>query len=297
MERKFVQKRSQIFVSYSHADSDHLQRLKIHLRPFEREELVEIWSDVKIKAGQRWKSDIKNAIDRAAVAILLISADFLASDFIAENELPPLLAAAQSEGVKILPIILKPCAFTSIGSLSQFQAVNNPSEPMIALEEAQREKYWSELALSIKESIAKIKEQFDNIEDNSEDSIKSFYDDSEMRMEILGEEISNPSIFSDYQVYTYEHIDILSYMPSADVVLQHSTIRDEIIEEAKKKLRKNGWDGDGELKIMWIPPFIGAGAEDSYGIGVWFVKQLNNGTSFIMSPVPLPFSRLLWQNR
>jgi len=111
-------KRTQIFVSYSHADSDHLQRLKIHLRPFERQSLVDVWSDTKINAGQLWKKEIEDALGRAAVAILLVSADFLASDFVATDELPPLLKAAEEEGVKILPVILKPCAFTEIESLS-----------------------------------------------------------------------------------------------------------------------------------------------------------------------------------
>ena len=91
-------KRTQVFVSYSHVDSEYLARLRVHLRPFERKNLVDVWSDAKVKAGQRWRKEIEDAIGRAAVAILLVSADFLASDFVAENELPPLLKAAQGEG-------------------------------------------------------------------------------------------------------------------------------------------------------------------------------------------------------
>src|SRR6266545_4778666 len=119
--------RDQVFVSYSHEDDAHLKRLMVHLKPFEREDLINVWSDTKIKASQQWREEIQSALQRAAVAILLVSADFLASDFIQNEELPPLLNAAQSEGVKILSFILKPCAFTSFASLSKYQAVNDPA--------------------------------------------------------------------------------------------------------------------------------------------------------------------------
>jgi hypothetical protein len=63
------------------------------------------------------------------VAILLVSADFLASKFIAENELPPLLAAAQMEGAVILPVILSACPYEDT-ELAKFQAVNSLSKPL-----------------------------------------------------------------------------------------------------------------------------------------------------------------------
>ena len=90
--------RDQIFVSYSHRDKVHLHRLQVHFRPFERDYSIQVWSDEKIQSGQLWRKEIETALKQTAVAILLISADFLASDFIANEELPRLLDAAQSEG-------------------------------------------------------------------------------------------------------------------------------------------------------------------------------------------------------
>ncbi|MEP6895143.1 MAG: toll/interleukin-1 receptor domain-containing protein [Chloroflexota bacterium] len=295
------QKREQVFVSYSHADSDHLQRLKIHLRPFERESLVDVWSDTKIKAGQQWRKEIESALNRATVAILLISADFLASDFVAENELPPLLEAAQSYGVKILPVILKPCAFTSIPSIAQFQAINDPAKPLISLDESQREQIWVTLAQTIKETIKDFDDKelpFNDGESTHPDRDfppDSFFDDFIYGDEMLGEEVSNPYVIDNYHVYAYEHIDMLEFMPLAARVLQGSKNAPKIFETVKRRFRKAGWEGDGEIRLLWIPPFIGAGVQDTYGVTVWFVKQNNNGTSFLASPVPLPFSRLLEQ--
>ena len=100
-----------VFVSYSRADSDCLDRLRVHLRPLQRESAIEYWDDRSLIAGERWRDEIEAALARARMAILLISADFLASDFVAESELPVLLAAAEGHGTTILPVILKLCRF------------------------------------------------------------------------------------------------------------------------------------------------------------------------------------------
>jgi hypothetical protein len=101
-----------VFISYSHADSEWLKRVQIHLKPLERKGLILPWDDTKIEPGMQWKDEINKALDSARVAILLISADFLASDFIVDNELPPLLASAEEHGTLIFPVILKPCLFS-----------------------------------------------------------------------------------------------------------------------------------------------------------------------------------------
>ena len=79
---------------------------------------IERWDDTRLQTG-RWRDQIERAIDSAKVAILLVSADFLASDFIENEELPPLLDKAQRKGTVILPVILTSCLFTETKSLSQ----------------------------------------------------------------------------------------------------------------------------------------------------------------------------------
>lgn len=133
------------FVSYSHRDKKTLARLQVHMKPLQRESIVELWDDTQIIAGEQWKAAIESALNRAAIAVLLISADFLASEFIINNELQPLLAAAKDGGTTILPVILSPCGFTRDRELSRFQAINNPNESLLSLDEIQQEALWVKL--------------------------------------------------------------------------------------------------------------------------------------------------------
>lgn len=135
-----------IFVSYSHQDSAFLERIRIHLRPLEREGRIDLWSDTRIQPGAVWREEIRTALDSARVAILVISADFLGSDFVNAVELPALLRAAEERGTRIIPLIVKPSRFLREESLSRFQALNDPARPLIDMDEAERERVYARLA-------------------------------------------------------------------------------------------------------------------------------------------------------
>ena len=139
--------RTKIFISYSHKDKDWLEQVVKHFKPVSRSGLIELWSDQKILAGQHWKAEINNALKTARVAILIITADFLDSDFIIQNELPPLLKSAEEKGTIIIPLIAKPSLFNIIPSLSQFQAINDPNQPLSGLSEDGRDKILVNLVL------------------------------------------------------------------------------------------------------------------------------------------------------
>ena len=136
------QDRKKVFISYSHVDAEWLERLRVHLRPLERDYDIEVWDDTTIIPGSHWREEIKKAVESAKVAVLLVSADFLASKFIAEDELPPLLKAADNEGATILSVILSPCRFAHTASLSRFQAVNHPSIPLIKMARVEQEEMF-----------------------------------------------------------------------------------------------------------------------------------------------------------
>lgn len=144
-----VPREHKLFISYSHQDKEYLQRLLVHLRPLERAGKIELWSDTQLRAGDRWKTEIQTALERATIAVLLVSADFMASQFIVDNELPPLLKSAEERGTKILPLIVKPCRFVRDPDLSQFQAANDPSRPFILLSEGEKEALLDQVAAEV----------------------------------------------------------------------------------------------------------------------------------------------------
>jgi hypothetical protein len=141
-------KRLRIFVSYSHHDAAWLERLRVHLKPLEREGLIDLWDDTRIAVGSLWREQIDAALDSARVAILLISGQFLASQFIADNELPPLLEAADRDGCTIMPLLVQPSLFEQT-QLSRFQAVNRDGSTLVELPAADQEKTMVRLAKEI----------------------------------------------------------------------------------------------------------------------------------------------------
>lgn len=145
--------RKKIFISYSHEDAEFMERLKIHLKPFEMNGSLDVWEDTKIKAGEKWEEKIKTTLDESVLAILLISADFLASDFIVNNELPPILENIESKGTQIIPLIVCPCRFIKHPILSKFQAINNPEVPLIKLSKPDREDIYVKLANRVEEAL------------------------------------------------------------------------------------------------------------------------------------------------
>lgn len=153
LEKKASEKlRDHVFISYSHKDKEWLERIQTHFKALENEGInVNIWDDTKIKPGMEWKKEIEMALSSAKVALLLVTADFLASDFIAKNELPPLLSAAQNDGATILSLIIKPSRYGRIEKLSKYQSVNDPKKPLAGLSEFEQDNIFVELMNTIED--------------------------------------------------------------------------------------------------------------------------------------------------
>lgn len=132
--------RQYVFISYSHKDSRFLNQLLAHIKPLERVGLVSKWSDRQIVPGSQWYEEIQSALGRSKIAIMMVSSDFLASDFIHEHELGPLLKEAEKGGVKILWIPVRACAY-KLTPLKNYQAVIPPDRP-IAEMKAERDAAW-----------------------------------------------------------------------------------------------------------------------------------------------------------
>ncbi len=153
--------RTKIFVSYSHSDRNWLERLRVHLQPLVWSGLIEPWDDTRLQPGVDWRKQLKQALDQATVAVLLVSADFMASDFIAKNELPPILRSAANQGLRVFPLIVSASMYAHIPELEKFETVNPPDRPLNSVKRAEQERVLVELAKTIMDAskLGSIREQ------------------------------------------------------------------------------------------------------------------------------------------
>lgn len=125
-----IRVRNQVFISYSHLDEKWLTRIKRMLKPVLRNEnnLI-IWDDSRIEKGAMWRDEIDLALQTAKVAVLLVSDNFLNSEFINSVELPVLLEASEKEGLTVLWIAVSHSMYKET-AIEKYQCVNIPSKPL-----------------------------------------------------------------------------------------------------------------------------------------------------------------------
>ncbi len=140
----------QVFICYSHKDKRWLEDLQTHLKPYVRNGLITAWSDKQIAPGSKWLEEIEAALTSTKVAVLLVTPNFLASDFIAEKELGPLLKKAEKGKVIIIWIPVRTSSYKET-SLKDYQAAIDPGKPLANMK-AERDKAWVRICEEIKKA-------------------------------------------------------------------------------------------------------------------------------------------------
>lgn len=139
---------SQIFISYSHRDEAWKDRVTTHLHV---PGTLDLWDDQRIAVGEAWLAAIEEAMARASVAMLLVSASFLTSDFIKRKEIPTLLARQQNDGMRVVPVLVKPCAWQAVDWLARLQIRPRGARALSAMAEAEADEHLAALALEVVE--------------------------------------------------------------------------------------------------------------------------------------------------
>ncbi len=97
-----------------------------------------------------------------------------------------------------------------------------------------------------------------------------------------------PNELKNFVLFTHEYIDNLNFTFKPEVFLSNAN---EYIEVASELFKNAGWYGDGEIELIWVPPFVLSDFtlnEEAYGIVVWHVKQQEDGISWLLSPKKFP---------
>lgn len=139
---------NKIFVSYSRKDSPWVKRLYEHLRPLAATGDFEIWSDADITPGENWSAAIQRSIESVSAVILMVSFHYLASDFIANVELPQLVDVARARSLPIIPIIVSPVALSP--QLEELQTVNPSGKALNQLSHSAQEAVMARAAEQIR---------------------------------------------------------------------------------------------------------------------------------------------------
>jgi hypothetical protein len=98
-----------VFYSYSHKDAALREMLGTYLAPLSHQKKIAEWHDRKIEPGADWETEISAQLESANLILLLVSADFLASEYCFGVEVERALARLKNGEVKVVPVLLKPC--------------------------------------------------------------------------------------------------------------------------------------------------------------------------------------------
>jgi MinD-like ATPase involved in chromosome partitioning or flagellar assembly len=145
--------RNLVFLSYSHKDRDWADRLRMHLAALERSATLSVWDDCNISPGGEWMAEIKEALTNASVAVLMISPDYLASEFVLAREVSYLLDRRAREGIIIIPVLVRPCPWYAFDWLREIQMLPRDGKAITEFAEREEDTLLNEVALAVYQAI------------------------------------------------------------------------------------------------------------------------------------------------
>lgn len=146
----------EVFYSYSHKDEELRDQLENHLAMLRRDGIIKSWHDRRIIAGQDWGGKIDEHLNSAEIILLLVSSDFLASDYCYDIEVKQAMKRHQAGEARVIPIILRPCDWqrTPFGKV---QGLPKDAKPTTRWED--RDEAFLDIAKGIRKAAEEISSQ------------------------------------------------------------------------------------------------------------------------------------------
>jgi len=142
-----------LFYSYSHKDEEYRETLETFLATLKRQGYISEWHDRKLVAGEEWDREIKEHLESAGIILLLVSADFIASDYIWDVEVGEALALHEAGKTRVIPVILRVCDWngTPFGKL---EALPKDAKPIKTWPD--RDEAFTDVARGIRRAVKEL---------------------------------------------------------------------------------------------------------------------------------------------
>jgi hypothetical protein len=144
----------QVFVSYAHKDDAHCRRLVTELAQLERDQVIHVWTDHKLVAGEIWDAELRRRLEISDLILLLISSDFMASDYIAGVEFTNALDRLKRGEVQVVPILIRMCDWERLSFLQVL-----PSDAKPVTKWADPDDAWFDVLSGLKATLKKMRGQ------------------------------------------------------------------------------------------------------------------------------------------
>jgi hypothetical protein len=143
----------EVFFSYAHEDEELRDKLNTHLKLLQRQGVIDAWHDREIAAGTEWAGQINEHLETAKVILLLISADFLASDYCYDVELKRAMERHKLGEARVIPIILRPVDWAGT-SFARLQALPKDAKPVTTWEN--QDEAFTDVAKGIRKAVGEL---------------------------------------------------------------------------------------------------------------------------------------------
>jgi hypothetical protein len=142
-----------VFYSYSHKDDKYRDKLETHLSLLKRQGIIREWHDRKISAGEDWKVAIDKNLESADIILLLVSSDFIASDYCWGIEMKRALSRYKVGKTRLIPIIVRPVDLKD-APFRNIEPLPKNTKPITLWKN--RDQAWLEVANGIREAAVQV---------------------------------------------------------------------------------------------------------------------------------------------
>lgn len=140
---------TKVFVSYAREDLAYKNKILSQLLVLENQGLLSTWSDAKVEPGLQWQEELTRELRSAGIVLLLITANFLNSEFILNTEIAELLELHRKSGLRIIPVLCRPCTWEAVAWLRPLDIWPETRTPLWKQETDDPEQQLSDLAREI----------------------------------------------------------------------------------------------------------------------------------------------------